>query len=249
MTRPKTRDELLIQLADHIGELVDPIEHTERYGVRSPTGHRRVARVHRSAHPCLLDQLAEAAGIPITADRRSTGLGARDQRVPAAAANLDAIDRLVAITAGLRRWTSTLKTWRYYPPHELPSTKADLRAFVGAVANARVPKPQVARLAADVARWRNWCRVLGAWEDPVPHLPTVPCPHCDTLPDERAGLRIRIDRSAALCLTCHATWDDDTIGLLAEHIRGHFANQRARTRQRAAAARAAPPLRSYGGRA
>jgi len=235
--RPKTREELLAQLADHIGELVDPIEHAERYGVRSKTGHRRVARVHRSHHPSLLDELREAAGAVATY-RPPPGLTAVGTFAPAAAANLDAVDRLIAISADLARWMSQLKIRR-----DDRTTKARMRALVGAA--ARLPHAKLARLTSDVDRWRSWCRVLGAWEDPLPHLPTVPCPQCDTFPGERAGLRIRLDRSAAVCLTCQAIWDENTVGILAEHIRICLTRQHTKPQP----ADEVPAPRSYGGRA
>lgn len=86
-------------------------------------------------------------------------------------------------------------------------------------------------LAGEARRWRTWCLVMTGWQDP-PLRPYVPCPHCEALPGDRAGLRVRIDAAsgsggvlgdasvkAAVCLSCDATWDADTIGLLAEHIR------------------------------
>jgi hypothetical protein len=86
-------------------------------------------------------------------------------------------------------------------------------------------------ITVDACRWRTWCRVMTGWQDP-PVAPYVPCLRCGQLPDERAGLRVRIEGAsgsggivgdaavqAAVCLSCNATWDADTIGLLAEHIR------------------------------
>lgn len=86
-------------------------------------------------------------------------------------------------------------------------------------------------LVEDAYRWRTWCRVMTGWQDP-PLMPYVPCPQCAAMPGERAGLRVRIDSAggsggitgdaavkAAVCLSCNVTWDAETVGLLAEHIR------------------------------
>lgn len=96
----------------------------------------------------------------------------------------------------------------------------DLWALVGAAA-AVDDRDQVDRLAADVARWRTWCRIIAGWDSP-PWRPNVRCPHCDQLPGDRAGLRIRVQLRAAVCLSCDTTWSDDgpvPIDVLAEHIR------------------------------
>lgn len=83
--------------------------------------------------------------------------------------------------------------------------------------------------AAD--RWRTWCRIMAGWDTPAMR-PYVPCPQCQTLAGERAGLRIRIDGAsgtggildnaavkAAVCLTCSYTWDAEQVGLLAAQLR------------------------------
>lgn len=86
-------------------------------------------------------------------------------------------------------------------------------------------------LVTDADRWRTWCRIMTGWETPA-FRPHIPCPHCQAIAGERAGLRIRIDSAtgtggiidnagirAAVCLSCNRTWDADTVGLLAEQLR------------------------------
>jgi hypothetical protein len=87
------------------------------------------------------------------------------------------------------------------------------------------------RIGNAAERWRTWCRIMGGWQDPALR-PHVSCPACGTVAGERAGLRVRVDAAsgtggiigdaavrAAVCLTCDATWDAGTVGLLGEQLR------------------------------
>lgn len=123
---------------------------------------------------------------------------------------------------------------------------ASLRAAATFIATA--VEPDMARLAEagpnlgredldelvrTADRWRTWCRIMTGWEDPALR-PNVPCPECGaTTAGERSGLRIRIESAsgtgglrgdasarAGVCLSCNRTWDSDTVGLLAEQLRG-----------------------------
>jgi hypothetical protein len=96
----------------------------------------------------------------------------------------------------------------------------DLPALVGATGG--LARDTLNRLAADVARWRTWCRIMAGWDTP-PVKPHVRCPHCDELPGDRAGLRIRYEARSAVCLSCDATWSPDgvLIEVLAEHCRAN----------------------------
>jgi hypothetical protein len=96
----------------------------------------------------------------------------------------------------------------------------DLPALVGAAGG--LDGDTLDRLAADVGRWRTWCRIMAGWDTP-PVKPHVRCPHCDELPGDRAGLRIRYEERSAVCLSCDATWSPDgvLIEVLAEHCRAN----------------------------
>jgi len=86
------------------------------------------------------------------------------------------------------------------------------------------------QLERDARHWHTWCRIFAGWEIP-PARPRVPCPNCDAEQDQGKGLRVRFDDlgthdapdnaavRAAVCLSCNATWDERSIGILAEHIR------------------------------
>ena len=104
----------------------------------------------------------------------------------------------------------------------------DLRAI--GVAAHRLPAEVLEQLVAEVRDWRTWCRIMAGWQEP-PTRPNAPCPNCEAMPGERAGLRVRLYTAsgsggvtddaainAAVCLSCDRTWDADTIGLLAAEI-------------------------------
>lgn len=95
----------------------------------------------------------------------------------------------------------------------------DMRQLVGVAASR--DGPEVRQLAHAASRWRTWCRIFAGWES-RPARPRARCMHCDApagvVDDRPSGLRIRYDIRSAVCLTCDATWDFDTIGVLAAHI-------------------------------
>lgn len=204
----------LTQLAADIHELTDHHRHEERYYVWNASRHR-VWRRHITWHAPLLQQLRDAA---------HPGGGKIDGPPPArgkhtpAPANLDAVGRLQAIERAV------YEGWRVRL--NLPSRgslEADLRALVGAVA-AFDPETR-AELTADADRWRLWCLTLAGWRLP-PWRPNAPCPACDAMPGDTTGLRVRLDRHTACCVSdgCGATWTPDTVGILADHVRAHGGN-------------------------
>ena len=197
----------LATLAEHIGQLTAHHHHVEPYYTWTPSRHRRW-RNHIAWHAPLLVQLRQATH-PVAGDDTR---GARHGKpAPAAApANLDALDRMRAIETQVADWLGIF---------QLPTRgmlEDDLRALVGATATA-TPEARE-RLAADVDRWRLWCLTLAGWRTP-PWRPNAPCPHCEVLPGDRVGLRVRLDRSTACCVSCGAVWGSDTVGVLADHVR------------------------------
>jgi hypothetical protein len=192
-----------------IQELTEQHEHVEAYHIRDPRSRRRRAHRHAAWHPPLLVQLQDVA-----------------QRRGSAAVSYEALDLVKRIMNGARAWRDRIHYraetrcmpidhWWLLPVRDL------------ADAAPRLSRRNQRRLAADVHRWWTWCRVIGGWEDWPPQI-HAPCPRCDALPKPR-GLRVRMDRSAAYCATCDATWDTDTIGVLAAHITAYERNHRART--------------------
>lgn len=157
-------------------------------------------RTYRVRHLPLLDQLAEVM--------EPGGIGADGHRVPASAppARLDALDRYLAITYGVhvRLLDAGVRLER--------DLKVNMRRLVGVHWNDE----ELRRLDRETNRWLIWCRVLTGWETPA-FIPNAKCPACGM----RGTLRVRLDRATACCVEpgCDAVWNQDTIKLLADHIR------------------------------
>jgi hypothetical protein len=194
--------DLRTQLADHIHDLTDPYEHAETYRLRPAIPHTgrdvEEVRVHRVRFPALIDQLAAAVEPAIDADQQRRGIAAS---LPSA--HLDAIDRLVAITAGAAAWLDELGQ-----PH-----RGGLRANLRTLAGVAAPDDQLRQLVADARTWLSWARVVTGWDTP-PMRPNVRCLACGKL----GTLRVRFDPTTACCVECGTAWDDSNIGLLAAHI-------------------------------
>ena len=79
-------------------------------------------------------------------------------------------------------------------------------------------------LSRDIQRWWTWARITTGWDQPA-FQPHNTCPHCGVL----GTIRIRLHEHLATCTndTCRATWDHDTIGILAQHIRTENGEQQA----------------------
>jgi hypothetical protein len=72
----------------------------------------------------------------------------------------------------------------------------------------------VHRIERDLRTWWTQARICSGW-DSKPWKPNNTCPVCS----KRRTLRIRPDDRAAFCVGCRETWDQGTIGILAEHVR------------------------------
>lgn len=73
----------------------------------------------------------------------------------------------------------------------------------------------VHKIERSMRRWWTQARIASGW-DTAAWAPNNTCPMCN----DRRKLRIRLDDKSAFCTGCRETWDQGTIGLLAEHIRG-----------------------------
>jgi hypothetical protein len=247
--RRRSRDQILTDLADHITELADPIHHTEQYQVRHKTWYQH--RTHQTDQPSLLDQLRDATtDKPHTENEQADRVFPRNSpHTDLDATNrLDAINRAVAQwrlefdlkprgkqTAQDLLW-HTQEITRLFPNplprpihrlrvlaagyavHIAAMVEPDLRAFVGHAPT--LDTTTLLRLETDTARWRTWCRIVAGWERPA-FQPSSPCPHCGNIPDVHAGLRVRAEAAAAVCLSCDSTWAPDgvPIEILGQHIR------------------------------
>ena len=186
-----------------IHELTQPTQHRQQYL------RKRKPRYHTTNNPPLLHQLDQTT-IPSTTHTDTTGRIAGSKP----SANIDAIDTANRINTQALGWLTTLGL-------DTTGTATDhirrLAPQAITAGHCHQPKPTSGCcLTHDIRRWWTWARITTGWDQP-PWQPDNTCPHCD----RRGTLRIRLADKLATCIddTCRATWDDTTIGLLADHIR------------------------------
>lgn len=195
----------LILIAELADELCDPHHHVERVPYWDHNRHRRF-REHRTVQPGLLTQLAALIGEMTTSVDGTTTRPIMASRPPA---NVDALSCHTVITMAAARWCWSLKL-------DLRDTpEGNIRALVGAV--TLLDEDTTRTLADEMRDWRNTASVLTGWSTP-PYRPQVPCPVPDCA--QVGKLRINLSRHTGICLACRATWDIDTIGILADYVRG-----------------------------
>lgn len=198
----------LTDIADLAELLCDPHQHTET--VQYWANRNRKFRRHVTIQPGLLHQLHEAVFRQNTADEGRRG--SPGSRPPL---QLEALSLHVVIQVAVTRWCWELNvTMR-------DSTEQDIRALVGAAMDSDTQT----LLRADLRRWRTWCEVMTGWETVwAPKGVTCPVAACG----QQGSLRVLLAAKRAFCrnpartedggLVCGATWDQDTIGVLADYI-------------------------------
>lgn len=201
-------DHDLITLTDAVDDLTKP--RTNREAFSRVDDHGTVIRDKHITHvPPLLEQLQQA--LEPSAGRSVEG----GLSVPASrpSARLDAMDTYMRIDQAVYVWCKT------YAEHRRWDTLTDrLRALVGCA--SRIEDDELHELAREARRWVTWAKVTTGWEVPA-RQPDNTCPLCGI----RGGLRVRVGdgvtstEASACCVSCGESWDDSTIGLLAEHIR------------------------------
>ncbi|WBQ03000.1 hypothetical protein [Kribbella sp. CA-293567] len=222
---------------DMVRELCDPISHSERYtrtgeppavpqparrkkGRKQKAGRKTQPRYHVSTSPALLVQLHQA----IT-PKSSVGAGSPRPPASQAAARIEAIDTAARIELDAARWLRALgnddmlgllgcvrRLGSLLPSIERCHRRKSMRA----TGTSRVICCDAHRVEADLGRWWTWSRIVTGWDLPA-WQPDNTCPLCGN----RGTLRIRLVDQIATCVDddCRETWDETTLGLLAEHIR------------------------------
>lgn len=196
MTSPERMD-----LADYVRELTAPHTHRERYQVRQ--GAAWYGRHHITRTPSLLTQLWQN-DIP----SGSAEEGPRAGYASRPAARLDALDTAVRIDLEASRWVRDLG-------EDDPLDTAACVRRLGALAVSAGEETRRAILR-DVRRWWMQARIVTGWDSPA-WTPDNTCPQCG----ERGTLRIRLADHIGMCTNdaCRVVWSEETIGLLADHIR------------------------------
>ncbi|WP_377322638.1 hypothetical protein ACFJIY_24510 [Pimelobacter simplex] len=193
---------------DYVRDLVDAHTNIELYTVRDRG--QWLSRRHATTAPALLDQLW-ANDIPSGTVEEGPRAGYSSKP----AARLDALDTAARIDLEVCRWITDLGET---PPLD---TKAALRLLHGLSVTAEEPARREIQL--DIRRWWIRARIVTGWDSPAGTPDNTCSQRC-----ERGTLRIRLADHVAACVedVCRATWDEATIGLLADHIRAESEAER-----------------------
>lgn len=214
MTRPQG-----MNLADYVRELTEPHRHSEQYTVR--VAGEWVGRDHRTRVPSLITQLWNN-------DTPSQGAedGPRPGYASRPAARLDALDTAARIDLQANRWILDIGD----QPHSLDTADLIRQLHSITVGADDITKREVTR---SVRSWWMQARIVTGWDSPA-WTPDATCPSCG----ERGTLKVRLAEHIGMCTyrgddqqrreACEATWDETTIGVLADHIRVESAAARTR---------------------
>lgn len=187
------------ETVDYITALCDWTRHSEQ----RVTLHRQVdgsmtnlIERHNTENPPLIEQLWSAVEGSRGLDVGNKSFGSQPS------ARLEALDVVNDIEREVHR---ILKhEHRIVHSHDLYPETIDAVRHLGAVAT----KDQ----AKTIRRWWATARVVTGWDLPA-FKPDNTCPLCA----KRGSLRIKYP--TAFCVECRSHWDDETIGLLVEHVR------------------------------
>lgn len=202
-----------MEISDYVAELTRPHVHREPYTVR--LGATSYTQQHATKVPALLLQLRYASPSGQGEERGGGGYESRP------AASVDAVATLYDIDQDAARWVKKLGE------DDAGDTLACVRMLNGLAANlVRCKKPgrrccDFHSLERDVKHWWTQARVMTGWDSPA-WRPDNTCPMCAV----RGSLRVKLIDQVGLCVECKETWNRETIGLLAEHIRLESAAER-----------------------
>jgi hypothetical protein len=196
------------KLTDAVNELIQPRTHREGLNPdQAPLNAETGQPIHGAVVTrvaSLLDQLELAV--------EPSGSTSAGHRIPSStpAARMDAINALLVID------TEVSQQVGIYLDSERSTISANLRALVGLACDlGPLDQKDLARFAV---RWHTMAAIVTGWEVPPRRLHNT-CPLCEA----KGSLRIRVDvntgSGTGLCVECQETWDESTIGLLAEHVR------------------------------
>jgi hypothetical protein len=198
-----------LKLVDYVRELTEQHSHAEKYSVRQ--GARWFPKTHHTKVPSLLNQLW-SNDIPSAASEE----GPRPGFASSPAARLDALDAAVRIDLEANRWITDLGERA-----RRTDTADTIHQLHGLSASADpVTRHAIER---DVRRWWTQARIVTGWDSPA-WTPDNTCPQCG----ERGTLKVKLADHIGMCTNdaCRVTWDEASIGLLADHIRAESSAER-----------------------
>lgn len=196
------------ETADYVRELTQPHTNVETYTVRTGLEWRGLRHITRA--PALIAQLW-ANDVPSAGAEE----GPRPSFSSRPAARLDALDTAVRIDLQASRWVRDLG-------QDDPNSTIECIRLLHTLA---IAAEDVTRRAIehDIRHWWIRARIVTGWDSPA-WTPDNTCPQCG----ERGTLRVRLADRLATCVDdgCRVTWDESTIGLLADHIRAESEAER-----------------------
>lgn len=189
-----------ITIADLAEELCDPRQHTEPIWGWDKNRHRKKIGEHKVVHPGLLVQLHDAIE-PLLGGLDDGGSRGVPRSTPPL--QLEALDRYIDIEISALTWVGHLGL----TPRATPAD--NVRALVGAPLAGWADD-----VLADLRRWRSWAATMTGWQSMYTPRAACPVPDCG----ETGTLRVNLDRPSATCVACRSWWDEQTVGILAQHI-------------------------------
>lgn len=207
-------------VVDMVRELCEPSSHREFYRPErgAKKSDRGQHRYHVTVTPPLLAQLYLSV-----APLGSVEAGAVTPATSRPAARIDAIDTANRIDDEATRWLEQLDAVAVAPLDRIrklgslvPSLERCHRRHPFRNDAGTVTCCTAHQLEAALGRWWTWARVVTGWDMPA-WQPDNTCPLCGV----RGSIRVRVVEQLASCVNdaCRESWDDTTIGLLADHIR------------------------------
>lgn len=207
-------DEAGDELRDHIADLTRTTTHRERF-TRDRVKGTAWSGDHVTLVPPLLWQLEHTS--PTKAGDSALSGSFKSQP----AAWLEALDTLARIDLEANRWVTDMGEPGDGTTMQLVQKLGSLMPSATRCGRLRGRHSDETgwcctwhAVARDVHRWWVQARIVTGWQSPA-WRPDNSCPMCG----KRGGLRVRLGDHSALCVECRETWDQSTIGLLAEHIR------------------------------
>jgi len=214
------RDRIMAELAGLAEELCEPHQHTEVIWDTTERRHKRMRRAWTTVQDGLLAQLREIGheGLKVGGSSGSGG-GKPGSKPPGL---FEAMARHVYIAVTVASWCQV---------RGLPlriRVEDNIRALVGAA--PVMDDDTLERFWREMRYWRGQAAVATGWVA-APFQPWIACPRCgrhSTLSisltedgrNARAAYCINTDRDLVTGeLLCGATWSEETIGLLVDHIR------------------------------
>lgn len=220
-----TQQQPPMELADYVRDLTEHHRHAEHYQIHS--GGTWYGANHVTTVPPLITQLWDN-DLPSNAAET----GPRPGFASKPAARLDALDTAVRIDLGAHRWVTDLgEQARSVDTVDLVRQLHGLSASAHRCDRRTARRDEETRkiicctwhaIEHDVRSWWTQARIVTGWDSPA-WEPDATCPQCG----ERGTLRIRLVEQIGMCTNdgCRVTWDQGTIGLLADHIRAESSSR------------------------